>query len=285
MKFFIEGLGTAIGASYRTSWDLVKSAAWLWAGVAAFELLQHGVEWNLGIYAPDGHIEAATESRAFWIAAYAKVAAVAACSYLVPRYLFQGRTRPQVLRVDGTLLRGIAVVAGTFALSLGIPEALTSTAKALDLMDPSTAAIWGQLIGFVLFIPLMAVVPWGIGLVAGDRSMTLRKSIHAMRRRWIWAVLLVLCCSLPLLIAHFALNELTFGAPAALSGSLLFLDAIWVGYMALLLGCVNWTLYRIRVLEALASIARIFLSSVQGGQWGRGPLRLKVRLHQRSGGT
>ena len=246
----IDGLGAGIRASYSTSWDLVRSAAWLWVGVAAFELLQHGVEWNLGIYVPDGDIEAATESRAFWVAAYAKVAAVAVCAYLVPRYLFQGRAWPQALRVDGMLLRGIAVVAGTFALTLGIPEALTSTAEGLDLMDPSSAALWGQVIGLVLSIPLMAVVPWGIGLVAGDRSMTLGKSLRAMRRRWIWANLLIWGCCLPVLIVHFALNELAFGAPAALSGTLLFLDSILVGYIAILLGSAQWTLYRMRVLEA-----------------------------------
>lgn len=246
----IDGLGAGIRASYRTSWDLVRSAAWLWVGVAAFELLQHGVEWNLGIYAPGGDIEAAAESRAFWVAAYAKAAAVAVCAYLVPRYLFRGRAWPQVLRVDGMLLKGIAVVAGIYALNLGFPEALTSTAKGLDLMDPSSAAIWGQVIGFVLVIPLMAVAPWGIGLVAGDRSMTLGKSIRAMRRRWIWAVLLIWGCCLPVLIAHFALNELAIGAPAVLSGTLLVLDSTLVGYIALLLGSAQWALYRMRALEA-----------------------------------
>lgn len=83
----IEGLGTGIRASYRNSRVLFTNTAWLWIGVAAFELLQHGVEWNLGIFTPDGDIETTMESRAFWIAAYAKTGAVLVCAYLVPRYI------------------------------------------------------------------------------------------------------------------------------------------------------------------------------------------------------
>ncbi len=134
----IKGLGTGIRASYGTSLILFRGAVGLWIGAAALEFLQHGVEWNLGIFAPDGNFESAMESPGFWIAGYAKVG----------------------------------------------------------------------------------------------------------------AVMVFLCCFVPAAVPHFALNASAFGAPPVLAVALLLLDSFVVGYIALLLGCFQWTLYRTRILEA-----------------------------------
>lgn len=45
----IEGLGIAIRDGYGTGFVLFMAAG-LWRGAAALELVQHGVEWNLGMF-------------------------------------------------------------------------------------------------------------------------------------------------------------------------------------------------------------------------------------------
>ena len=249
----ISGLGSAIGASYRTGLGLFASATGLWIGVAALEALQHGVEWHLGMFASDGNIEAALDSHAYRSAGYAKVAAVMVCGYLVSRYLYQGRDWRRVLRADTTLLKGIVVAIGTQAVALGIPGALTATMAPVDATGPTWAGMLVSFVGLALMVPLMAVMPWAVGLIAGDHAMTLGKSIRAMRRRWIWATLLVLGCYVPVLIPHLALNMIAIGTspPAIVLATLLLTDSVLTGFAALLLGSSYWIMYRTRVLDAL----------------------------------
>ena len=62
--------------------------------------------------------------------------------------------------------------------------------------------------------------------------------------------LLPLCCIVPIVVPHFLLNEFAYGASPVIKGSLLLLDSILVGFIALLMGCTFWTIYRFRVLDA-----------------------------------
>ena len=246
----IKGLGGAIVSSYRVACALFMTASTLWIGVALLELLQHAVEWYLGMFTLGDGIEAGSESRIRMGFGLAKVAAVLACTYLVPRFLYQDRDWRRVGRLDKTFLKGAAVVAGISALGFGIPEALVDAATLVYVMDPGVAAIWVPGIGLALTIPFMALAPWGIGLIAGDHAMTLRKSVRAMRRRWIWATLLIFACSIPPLVLHVALNEIAVGTSPLVLGTVLLLDSVLVGFMALILGSSFWTIYRIRVLDA-----------------------------------
>ena len=253
MSNMLQGLAGAIASSYRVAGGLFATALALWIGVALIELLQHAVEWRLGMFTPGDGIQEGTESRIRAGFGLPKVAAVAVCIYLVPRYLYQDRDWKRVGRLDGTFLRGVAVVAGVAALSFAIAAALTGTVKLVFAMDPAVAVLWGQGLGVVLTIPLMALSPWGIGLIAGDHAMTLRRSVRAMHRRWIWGTLLIVACGIPMLVLHIALNEMAVGTSPLAMGTILLLDSVLVGFMALVLGSSSWTIYRIRVLEAASN--------------------------------
>ena len=246
----IKGLGGAIVSSYRVACVLFMTASMLWIAVALLELLQHAVEWHLGMFAVGDGIEAGSEFRIRMGFGLAKVAAVMACTYLVPRYLYQDRDWKRVWRFDKTFLRGAAVVAGIAVLGSAVPVALTWAANLIYVMDAGVAAMWGQGIGLVLTIPFMALLPWGVGLIAGDHAMTLRKSVRAMHRRWIWATLLIVACAIPTLVRHVALNEMAVGTSPLVLGTILLLDSVLVGFIALILGSSTWTIYRMRVLEA-----------------------------------
>ena len=241
----ISGLGAAIRDTYRTSFVLFGTAVGLWIGAAAAELVQHAVEWELGVFAADANIEAAMESDAYHAVGWAKVAAITLCGWLVPRYLYQERDWSRVLRLDRTLVKGVAVMAGVSGLPI-VPVVLTGGAGGI-----LTAALWVQLVGLALTVPLMAVMPWGVGLVAGDHAMTFRKSVRAMRGRWFWAAFLMLGCPLLVMIPHAAMNLVAMGAAPIVGGTLLVLDSVLVGFAALVMGSAGWTIYRIRVVDGL----------------------------------
>ena len=247
----IRELASAIKVSYRMAFNLFVGATWLWLGAAFFEMLQHAVEWQLGMFTPGDGIDPDSEFETRMVFGYLKVAAVLVCAYLVPRFLYLNRDWKQVLQGDIRLLGGVVVVFGTFGLGLAPAEILYLMEARVDVIGSEFETLWIELAGFVLTIPLAALYPWGIGLIAGDRSMTFRKSISAMHGYWIWALLLFLCCTVPALVPHFLLNDFAYGASPAIMGSLLLLDSVLVGLIALLLGCVNWTIYRFRVLNSL----------------------------------
>lgn len=241
----IEGLATAFRDTYRASFVLFGAAVGLWVGAAVAELVQHAVEWELGLFAADASIETALESDTYHAAAWAKLAAVTLCGWLVPRYLYQERDWRRVLRPDRTLLKGIAVMAGISGLPI-LPLMLAGGPGGI-----LTAPPWAHLVGLALTVPTMAILPWGVGLIAGDDAMTFRKSLRAMRGRWFWAAFLLLGCPLPPLVLHGALNLMAFGAAPVVAGSLLVLDSVLVGFMALVMGSAGWIVYRIRVLDEL----------------------------------
>lgn len=202
------------------------------------------------MFTPGNGIDPGSEVETRMVFGYLKVAAVLVCAYLVPRFLFLNRDWNQVLQVDLWLLRGVVVVIGTFGLSLAPAELLSAIEARIDVIGSEFEALWIELGGFVFTIPLIALYPWGIGLIAGDQSMTFRKSISAMHGRWIWAYLVLVCCFVPTLVPHILLNVFAHGASPAIMASLLLLDSVLVGFIALLFGCVFWTIYRSRVLDA-----------------------------------
>lgn len=53
------------------------------------------------------------------------------------------------------------------------------------------------------------------------------------------------------MIPHTALNLVAVGMAPAVAGTLLVLDSVLVGFMALVMGSTAWTIYRVRVLDAL----------------------------------
>ncbi len=242
----ISGLATAIRDSYRTGFALFWTAVGLWIGAAALEMVQHAVEWELGMFAADASPEMVVESPVYHAAGIAKVAAVTVCSWLVPRYLYQERDWRRALRPDGTMGKGLAVMACISGLPILVPLAL---AAGVGGMETDGTLLWVQLTGVALMVPLMAFMPWGVGLIAGDHSMSLRRSVRAMRGRWFWATFLMLGCFLPLAIPHFMLNLVAIGASPFVAAMLLVLDSILVGFTALVLGSVGWMIYRIRVLD------------------------------------
>ena len=248
----IRELASAIAASYRLAFSLFAGAVGLWLAAALFELLQHAVEWELGMFTHGDGIEAGFETQTRMTFGYLKAGALVVCLYLVPRFMYQDRKWRRVLSYDNALLKGVAVAAGTAGLSIAPSAGLTALAARIDLMDPALEFAWVQLIGFLLTIPLAALLPWSIGLIAGENAMTFRKSAASMHRRWLWAFFLTLACMVPTFVPHYLLNDLAYGMPPAVVGLLLLLDSILVGFIALLFGSAYWTIYRFRVLDKQA---------------------------------
>lgn len=245
----IRELTAAIGVAYAEAFRLIFGAAGLWLGVAMIELLQHLVEWKLGMFTRGDGIEPGFEAQMRAGFGYFKVVALFVCSYLVPRFLYQGGRWQHVFSSDKSLLRGIAVAIATLGLSALPSAVLSAIAVWADVMVSDLAWVWVQLLGLLLTIPLIAIFPWSVGLIAGDHSMTFRRSVQAMRRRWFWGFLLLSCCFVPAVVAHYLLNDLAYGMTLVVAGPILILDSLLVGLIGLLMGTAYWTIYRFRVLK------------------------------------
>ena len=163
------------------AFSLFAGAVGLWLAAALFELLQHAVEWELGMFTRGDGIEAGFETQTRMTFGYLKAGAMVVCFYLVPRFMYQDRKWRRVLSYDNALLKGVAVAAGTVGLSMAPSEGLTALAARIDLMDPALEFAWAQLIGLMLTIPLAALLPWSIGLIAGDKRHDVPKvgRLHA----------------------------------------------------------------------------------------------------------
>ena len=190
----------------------------------------------------------AWDSPALNATAYVRMVAVIVCAYLVPRYFYQSRDWKRVLRFDRTLLKGVVVVIGILAIDSGVLAVLVA-APQLDRAGPIVQMLLIPAIGIAVGIPLMAVTPWGIGLIAGDHSMTLGESVRAMWGRWLWATLLVLACTAPLGAAHATLSMMASAGGSSFSalGVLGVLDVVVEAFVPLLAGAAYWMMYRIRI--------------------------------------
>ena len=244
----IRELAAAIGVAYAEAFRLIIGAAGLWLGVAMIELLQHGAEWKLGMFTRGDGIEPGFEAQLRAGLGIFKGVALLVCAYLVPRFLYQGRQWQSVLGADRNLLRGIAVAIATLGLSALPIAVLSAIAVRADVMGSELAWVWVQLLGLLLTIPLIAIFPWSIGLIAGDQSMTFKRSVLAMRRRWFWGFLLISCCLIPAVVAHYLLNDLAYGMTLVVAGPILILDSLLVGLIGLLMGTSYWAIYRFRVI-------------------------------------
>ena len=245
----MKDLVVAIGMGYRASTQLFFGALALWLVPAIFELLQHVVEWKLGMFSVGDRVEPGFETHMRMGFGYMKVGAIALCVYFVPRFFYQGRNWRQILSIDATFLRGAVVVLGTFGVSLSVAVGGNWIVSVVLTGESVPQQLLGQILGLLMSIPLMAVIPWGVGLIAGDSSITLRRSIDAMHGRWLWAFVLFISCIFPAMILHMYLNVIARGADPGPLGLVLLLDSVVVGCIAILMGSAYWTIYRIRVLE------------------------------------
>lgn len=237
------GAGGPVSELYGRALGLVAAGPLILLLPAAAELAQHAVEIGLGMYAPGGAAAAANHPQRLAFGAIKVLAILATVIFLVRIWAFGGDSR-RAVRPTALLLKGLAiwllVQIGGQLFTLLAGRGLGGLADA-DRAGRLALAV-APLLLWLFFANLL--LPWFIGMIAEDRSMTAARSVAAVRNR-LWATFGIwLAGFLPLTAVHYALGYGAIGQPAALVWAMMVVDALVVGLLAAAIASTYYTIYR-----------------------------------------
>ena len=209
------------------------------------ELAQHVVEVQLGMYAVGSELTAEAE-RTRMVFGGAKVLAIFVVLLFALRYwAFEGDVR-RAATPTVSMLKGLGIVMlvqiGGELILLGIGRSLAMTLGP----DAGRGAVAALTVGPILLWLFVAnlLLPWFVGLLTEDRTMSLRRSVDGIRGR-MWATFaLLLGAYLPPMVVHYALGYGAMGRSGAILWAMLVVDSIVVALIAVILASAYFTIYR-----------------------------------------
>ena len=211
--------------------------------VFAAELLQHGVEIQLGMYRPGAALSEEAQATRLAFGAIKVLAIFLALLFALRWWRFDGDSR-RAARPTLALLKGLAVVA---LIQVGGELLVMALVKGLGAaLGPLRAGGEAALLVSALLAWLFAATllyPWYVGLLTEDPTMTLRRSVRATLGR-MWARFgLLLAGLLPAMLLHYAIGYGAIGRPEPLVWLLMLVDAGVVALLALLIASTYFSLY------------------------------------------
>lgn len=235
----------AVRETYNRALPFIRAVPLAAAIVAGAEFAQHVVEIRIGMYAPDALVTRDEQRLRLFFGAVKILAILLTILFAVRWWAFGGDTRraawPTVPMFKG-LSRVILVQIGGELLLLGIGALLARLAGAGAGQGARLALAAGPLLLWLLLETLL--LPWFVGLLTEDRSMTLRRSIRAVSGR-IWAAFGVLLMGyLPAIALHYAIGFAALGREGPVVWLLMLLDSAVVAVLAVLLASTYFTIYR-----------------------------------------
>ena len=228
-----------IGEAYREAARAVRALPLLVALAAGAEMIQHVIEYRVGMFASIEAMEAVGQHPARLGFGQVKILALVLLVYWMCRWL--------AYRDDP----GRRVVGDARSAWLFLWVVLYGTAMAMlqhfgsQLLAPLTTDANSLLtIGIVFFI-LFSVLEiyltvWKVGAALGNPRLGVGASFRIMHGNFWWSLGYFLAMMLPLMIVHYALNALAVGRPDAILWPILILDALIVACLGLVLAA---TLY------------------------------------------
>ena len=225
---------TAFNRAYAESWRFVVALPLIALAVVGFEGLQHLVEWRIGMYGDVQAARATADHPARMIAGYAKVAWLLVIQFWAARFMV-GHSVRRALAPPPVALRAFAgVLLFNLALSV-LTLQLPGLLQAAGLTRPLAA--YASLAFMVVTTPLgVALTPWVVGAALSDPRAT---PLFALRRARsglvVWALVVMLMTSLPLMVAHYVLALGAIGRPATQAIPMLAFDAVLVGFLGVVL--------------------------------------------------
>lgn len=190
------------------------------------ELLQHIAEIKLGMFASMEAARAHANDPLRWAFGVPKLIGYVLAILLVARFWKTGSTRRALLIPPRQLLLTAALVAALVAISWptewigrqGLPTAVTLTAQLL--------------FGVIQMVLLVHIIGAVIGLLLAD----LRHSPSHHLPTALVLLLLLAACHFPVQAVHMANHKLAIGGPIGIVWAAMAFDALWVGFMAALMG-------------------------------------------------
>lgn len=192
------------------------------------ELIQHVVEFRLGMYDSIAAAKAADDHPVRMAFGFAKVLSLTLAGYWVMRWL-AWRDPSAAGRWDR---RAVTLFSGVLAY-----HAAMAAVQLFLLPRTGPVLLGGFLVGLILG-PLLAA--WGVAAPLGNPAVGPLASIRLMAPRIAWSAAFMLVAMLPLMIVHYVLGAGAIFAPAPMKWPALILDSLVVGWLAALMIASGW---------------------------------------------
>ncbi len=231
----------ALRETYRDAWRFAFAVPVVAAAVITLEAAQHAAEWMTGMYVSLESAKAAENSPARMILGAAKVGLLMILGYWVPRFIFGAGSRQLTLAADPVAIRKFLLVLA-YGLVLGVlTHAMPKLLAAMGVTGGAAGAAFG---GYVLATILVGVAlnPWTVGAAVADPQTSPLNALRMSRGSLLWGLLFTLLLIIPPMAVHYALGLGAIGKPPAIAAAMLSLDALFVGFLGILLACGHVTI-------------------------------------------
>lgn len=223
-------LGSILRA-YRDSARIAIALPLLFALPAGAELVQHVIEYRIGLFDSLAAMRAAGDHPARIGFGQVKILSLVALLYWVARWqMFRDDPARRVLGDARSAFLFAFVL--LFGIALGAVQQFGGGWIA-PLIDGR--ALVG--IGIAFFAATTALEVylsgWKVGAALGNRRLGFLASFRLIHGNFWWSLGFTIAMVLPLMILHYLLNGLAVGRPDALLWAMLALDALVVGYLGL----------------------------------------------------
>ena len=231
-----------IGEAYRDSARIALALPRLVALPVTTELIQHVIEYRIGMFASLEAMERVGGDAARMGFGQVKILSLVLLVYWVSRWqVFRGRSDRSILgdRRSATLFAGVVVL----GVALGLVQQFGGT-----WLAPFLNADALMTIGFAFFFLSLALdvclSAWKVGSALGNARLSIPASFRIIQGNFWWSLGFNVIMMLPLMILHYALNALAVGQPFVLTWAILILDALVVGCLGLVLATATFLIAR-----------------------------------------
>ncbi|MBR0551089.1 hypothetical protein [Stakelama marina] len=248
MKTFFGALLTV----YRDTWRYARALPLVFAAMIAVEFTQHLIELHLGFFAASDTVRAAAGTAPLRaVFGCFKMLSIFAVGFFAIRYYATGDAafarspdRAAIKVFAPVLLVEMLLFGIVFAAVLGITD------KHISQLVTSVAGI-----GQILLEPLLFA--WYVSAALGGQDPGPLGSAKRVGWYFLWGALLTLLARIPFNFAHAGLHIWARGHSDAVVLAAMALDAVVVGFLAGLLGAIQY-----RVAD---HVARVRSQPVAGG--------------------
>jgi hypothetical protein len=233
----------SIKGAYRESARAAVALPLLFALPVATELVQHAIEYRIGMFASLQAMEAVGNHPARMGFGQVKILSLILVLFWACRWhAFRGQRGRSVLGDRGSafLFAGVVVL----SMAIGAAQQFGGTLLAPILPDESTLMTVG--IAFFLGSVVLDVylTCWKVGSALGNPRLSIPASFKIMHGNFWWSLGFSLAMILPLMVAHYALNAVAIGQEQGPLWAILATDACLVGYLGLVLATTSFLIAR-----------------------------------------
>jgi hypothetical protein len=228
-----------IKQAYADSARIIVALPLLFALPTAAELIQHFIEYRLGMYDSVAAMQAAGDDPARMGFGQVKILTLILLLYWVSRWqAFRGSNAGSVLGDRRSALLFLGVV--LFAVAIGLVQQFGGTFLAPLIGNENRLLA----IGFAFFILSLALdiylSGWKVGSALGNPRLTIPASFRLMQGSFWWSLAYYVLMTLPLMTVHYALAVVGLGQSDLVLWTVLTVDALIVGYLGLVLSTTTY---------------------------------------------